>query len=202
MGEILRASCFCTLPRKPDINARVCFITAHQRISTFCHCLSHALIACELWPQRRENNSEMCTIIMRHGIQVSRSNFTCKRTKELTLIYIYIYIITINVFQIPSRIRLVDRVSGEPIKIQNVYMIANGRSVFFSQPIRRPKTVPKRGAGRCLYTRDKQCANKWACYMYIYYMCDKLRDEGLVVLGHILHMSDKTRFMIAVDVSA
>ena len=28
------------------------------------------------------------------------------------------------------------------IKIHNVYMIANGRAVFCSQPIRRPKTVP------------------------------------------------------------
>ena len=31
------------------------------------------------------------------------------------------------------------------IKIHNVYMIANGRAVFCSQPIRRPKTVPRGG---------------------------------------------------------
>ena len=28
----------------------------------------------------------------------------------------------------------------EPIKIQNVYMIANGRAVLYSRPIRRSKT--------------------------------------------------------------
>ena len=33
-------------------------------------------------------------------------------------------------------------INVSPIKIQNVYMIANGRAVFFSQPIRRPETVP------------------------------------------------------------
>ena len=36
-----------------------------------------------------------------------------------------------------------ERVSGEPIKIRNVYMIANGKALFCSQPIRRAGTVPK-----------------------------------------------------------
>ena len=32
-------------------------------------------------------------------------------------------------------------------QIRNAYMIANGRAVFCSQPIRRSETVPKGGAG-------------------------------------------------------
>ena len=39
---------------------------------------------------------------------------------------------------------MVERGAGEPIKIQNVYMTANGRAAFFSQPIKRSKTVLKR----------------------------------------------------------
>ena len=31
--------------------------------------------------------------------------------------------------------------------MRNVYVIANGRAIFCSQPIRRPKTVPKWGTG-------------------------------------------------------
>ena len=41
---------------------------------------------------------------------------------------------------------MVERVSGESIRIR-VYMIANGRAEFCSQPIRRSKTVPKGGVG-------------------------------------------------------
>ena len=32
---------------------------------------------------------------------------------------------------------MVESVSGEPIKMRSVYMLANSRAVFFSQPIRR-----------------------------------------------------------------
>ena len=48
----------------------------------------------------------------------------------------------------------------EPIKIQNVYMIANGRALFFSQPIRRPETVPKAGAGACTIYIKNHCAGQ------------------------------------------
>ena len=36
---------------------------------------------------------------------------------------------------------MVKGVSGEPIKIRDAYIIANGSVVFFSWPIRRPNTV-------------------------------------------------------------
>ena len=49
-------------------------------------------------------------------------------------------------------------VSGEPIKMRDVYMIANGRALFRSQPIRRPKTAPIGRAGRYLFDA---CA--WVC---------------------------------------
>ena len=46
-------------------------------------------------------------------------------------------------------IRSLDRTQNRHTVCQ-CYMIANGRAVFCSRPIRRLKTVPK-GGGRCLY---------------------------------------------------